>query len=157
MKKIKCAIAGLAALLLLVPLFTLGEEKILIPKKIPEPTVAQLVAAIAPAFGQDPQLIGRIIQCESGGVVAIHDGGRGVGVTGIQSATFALWLPLYLKDAGATLDYGSTADQIRMMSWAFSKGEGYRRQWTTYVALRNGGEYSFFSRILGRQVTAKCK
>lgn len=123
--------------------------------KVSEPTVSEMVATIAPKFNQDPQLITKIIMCESGGKIQSHDGGRGLNITGIHDATFNGWLKEYEKEYNETLNKDSNYDQIKMMSWAFSKG--YSNQWTTYVAYMNGGEYTFYSKMLGKTFTARCK
>lgn len=126
--------------------------------KVEQPkTVIEIIGEIAPRFGQDPKLIEKITWCESHHEVKSHDGGRGTNVTGIHDKTFDGWLPLYEKEQGETLDKASTYDQIKMMAWAFSKGDGYRNQWTSYVAYTNGGIYSFYSKLLKAHFTVKCK
>jgi len=120
-------------------------------------SVPEMIEELAPRFGQDPQLIKKISWCESGHKIKIHDGGYGVGVTGIHRATFAGWLSIYQKEISETLNYNSTYDQLKMMSWAFSKGKSYRNQWTSYVAYTNGGTYSFFSQLLQKHFTVVCK
>lgn len=119
-------------------------------------TVVGMIDYIAPQFGQDPQLISKIAWCESGHKVKSHDGGRAVNITGIHDRTFDGWLPLYKADRGETLNKDSTFDQIKMMSWAFSKGSSYRNQWTTYVAYTKGGTYAFYSRLLKDHFVVKC-
>jgi hypothetical protein len=122
------------------------------PKTIPE-----MIDEIAPKFEQSPKLIKKITWCESNYQVKVHDNGHGKGVTGIHKKTFQLWLPKYEKEQGETLNYDSSYDQLKMMSWAFSKGDSYRNQWTSYVAYMNGGTYSFYSKLLGKNFTVKCK
>lgn len=157
---------GLAlTLTLLIPLHSRGEAKDEI--EVPQPQVVQekpvyetvddIIKYVAPKFGQDPKLISKISYCESKHRVISHDGGRAVNVTGIHNTTFDLWLKTYEKEQGETLDRESTYDQIKMMSWAFSKGDRYRNQWTTYVAYTNGGTYSFYSKLLKGNFTARCK
>lgn len=119
-------------------------------------SVWELASISAIQFGQDPKLINKIVQCESGGKVASHDGGRGVNVTGIHDKTFNYWLPKYEKDTGETLDITSTYDQLKMLSWAFSKGEDYRRHWTSYRSIKNGGTYAFYSNLLKKHYVVKC-
>lgn len=119
-------------------------------------TVKEIINEVAPKFGQDPKLISKITWCESNHKVVNHDNGHGRGVTGIHKATFKRWLPLYIKEVRETLNYDSTYDQLKMMSWAFSKGKSYRNQWTSYVAYTKGGTYSFHSKLLQRDFTVKC-
>lgn len=120
-------------------------------------TVVEMLEHIAPQFKQDPKLISKISWCESGHKVLPHDGGRGRNMTGIHDTTFNGWLPLYEKETGETLNINSVYDQFKMMAWAFSKGDSYRNQWTTYVAYKNGGTYSFYSRLLKKHFTVNCK
>jgi len=120
-------------------------------------SVNAMIEEIAPKFGQDPKLISKITWCESQHKVANHDGGRGINITGIHDKTFKSWLPMYEKEMGETLDIKSSYDQLKLMSYVFSKGESYRRQWTTYVAYINGGTYTFYSKLLNGKFTAKCK
>lgn len=123
-----------------------------------EKTVDELILEIAPKFNQDPQLIKKIIYCESGGKVKSHDNGRGTNITGIHNTTFDYWLKKYKETYyNEELNKNSTYDQIKMMSWAFSQGEEYRRAWTTYVAYKNGGTYTFYSKLLEGTYTARCK
>ena len=119
-------------------------------------SVVEMIDYIAPQFNQDPKLISKISWCESKHKVLSHDGGRGVNITGIHDATFRGWLPLYEKERGETLNKDSTFDQLKMMSWAFSKGSSYRNQWTTYVAYMKGGTYTFYSRLLKGTFTVRC-
>jgi len=145
--------------LLLFPRYTKGDYEILnsLNIEVKPLSVKEMAYLTAMQFGQDPTLISKIMMCESGGRVASHDGGRGVNVTGIHDTTFKGWLPLYQKEVGETLDIKSNYDQLKMMSWAFSKGDTYRRQWTTYRAYKNGGTYTFYSTLMKRWYTVTCK
>ena len=120
-------------------------------------TVDEIINEVAPKFGQDPKLISKITFCESSHKVQSHDGGRAYNITGIHNTTFNYWLKQYEKEMNETLDINSTYDQIKIMSWAFSKGDKYRNQWTSYVSYTNGGTYTFYSKMLGKTFTAKCR
>lgn len=122
-----------------------------------EMSVEEMISSIVPRWNQDPKLISKISWCESQHKVKVHDGGYGLGVTGIHKKTFEKWLIEYEKENVETLDYGSTYDQLKMMTWAFSKGESYRDDWTTYVAYMKGGVYSFHSKLLNGDFTVYCK
>lgn len=128
-----------------------------IKEKRSKMTIPQIIEEVSPMFGQDPKLISKITYCESKFKVVVHDGGHGKGVTGIHKKTFNLWLVKYKKENNETLDYNSSYDQLKMMAYAFSKGDSYRNQWTTYVAYKNGGTYSFYSKLLKKNFTVKCK
>ena len=129
-----------------------GEEEI-----VRDFSVKGMIEELAPRYGQDPALISKISYCESQHKIKSHDGGRAVNITGIHDKTFNYWLPLYEKEQGETLDINSSYDQIKMMSFAFSQGESYRRQWTTYRAYTNGGTYTFYSKLLKGTFTSRCK
>lgn len=117
----------------------------------------EMVVCAATQFNQSPELISKITWCESHHKVKSHDNGRGFNVTGIHNKTFDGWLPMYEKEVGETLNKDSTYDQLKLMSWAFSKGPEYRNQWSTYVAYTKGGTYSFYSRLLKAHFTVYCK
>lgn len=134
------------------PIETIDVQK----AKIDTMSVVEIIDYVAPQFNQDPKLISKISYCESGHTKKNHDNNRGYNVTGIHDKTWYGWLPLYEKERGETLDIDSTFDQLKMMSWAFSKGSSYRNQWTTYVAYTNGGIYTFYSKLLKAWFTVKC-
>lgn len=124
-------------------------------KDINDYTVAELIDYVAPLYGQEATLIGKITWCESGNKIRSHDGGKGLNITGIHDETFADYLPLYEARYHETLNTASTLDQLKMMSFMFSLGEKERRLWTTYVAYKNGGQYTF--PYNGKLFTARCK
>jgi hypothetical protein len=133
-----------------------GDNKVIEEVEI-DYSVPSIIERIAPLFDQDPQLIYKITWCESNHKVVSHDGGRARNVTGIHNATFKGYLPSYEKEMGETLDIHSTYDQIKMMSFMFSKGEKTRRLWSTYRAYTNGGTYTFYSKLLQGTYTSRCK
>lgn len=117
-------------------------------------SIPELIDYIAPQFNQSPELIKKIAYCEANyRHFPVHDGGQGIGTTGILKTTFNGWT----KQMGRTdLRYESNYDQIYVMAWAFSQGEHYRDDWTTYVAYKKGGTYTFIDRH-GVKHTARCK
>jgi hypothetical protein len=140
--------------------FALSKEnpQIMPEISVQELSVKEMSSLTAMMFGQDPKLLNKIMWCESHGQVSDHDGGRGLNVTGIHDQTFDLWLPQYEKDIGESLDKTKTWDQLKMMAWAFSKGEDYRDDWTTYVAYMSPDHtYSFYSTLLKAHFTVVCK
>ena len=119
---------------------------------------ADMIYCASIEFAQDPSLISKISWCESKHKISSHDGGRGVNMTGIHDATFERWNNEFEKEYGYRLDRKSTFDQFRMMAYAFSKGESYRDDWTTYVAyMRPDHTYSFYSTLLEGYYTVVCK
>lgn len=116
-------------------------------------SVSELIDYIAPQYGADKELIKKITWCESKHKALPHDRGLGFGVTGYHRKTFEYHKGLFGR---SELKYESTFDQLTLMSIAFSKGEQYRNLWTTYVAYKNGGTYSFYSNTLQGHYTVKC-
>lgn len=96
-------------------------------------TVKELIKLKAEKYNLSSNMMDEIILCESTyNPNAVHDGHRGVGVTGFHKSTFDLWLKKYEKETNQSLNYNSTFDQLELMSWAFSKGESYRDDWSSY-------------------------
>ena len=126
-------------------------------QKVNQMTVTEMINYIAPQFKQDPHLRKKIMMCESGLRVLPHEGGRGVNATGIHDTTFTGWNKKYAIKHKEKLDKESMYDQIKMMSFAFSQGESYRDDWTSWVAYQKGGTYTFYSRLLKGTYTVKCK
>lgn len=130
------------------------EEKVDVNKM----SYVEMIDYVAPQFGQNPTLIKKVIYNESGFKVQCHDSCRAKNITAIHDTTFKGWLPKYKKEIGETLNINSQYDQIKMLSWAFSKGESYRKKWTTYVSCKNpSGTYSFYSNLLEKNFTVICK
>lgn len=79
-------------LLVLIPHIGTGvkdTEVIIIPVQAQvitpeEMSVEEMISSIAPRWNQDPKLISKISWCESHHEVKVHDGGYGLGVTGIH-------------------------------------------------------------------------
>ena len=158
-----------AILILLLSYFVTGYAKgLMIAKELTPPVSPQealqdpldslegelLITHVTEQYGADTELIKKITWCESGyQSQVIHDGGHGKGMTGIQRATFEHWKKTFNRPE---LRYESNYDQLVIMSLAFNAGDKYRNQWTTYVAYKNGGTYSFYSRQLQGYFTARC-
>ena|SRR3990167_9913691 len=153
MKKLITSLILVSFLILSLPS---SKANYIAPQAPPTRDVKSMIQEISPRFNQSPTLISKIMWCESNHKVALHDNGAGKGVTGIHKNTFRGWLPLYEKEWSETLRYDSSYDQIKMMSWAFSKGNSYRNQWTSYVAYTNGGTYAFYSKLLKKDFVVKC-
>lgn len=126
-------------------------------RRVETMTVPEMIDYIAPQYGQSPEVIKKITWCESGHKILPHDGHKGTNITGIWDSTFKSWLPLYEKEIGETLNINSQFDQIKMMSFAFSKGDEYRYQWSTYHAYVNGGKAKIWSRYYNKYIIVYCK
>src|SRR3990167_512271 len=102
--------------------------------------------------GVDPKLISKVIECESQWKEnAVGDGNRAYGLFQYHKASFKNHAKLY----GEELDYYSSFDQIKLGTWAIANGMG--REWTSFRAIKNGGTYSFYSKLLQKNFVAKCK
>lgn len=116
-------------------------------------SVPELIEHYAVVYNQDPQLLKSVAYCESRYKTSLKgDGGRAYSVFQIHKPTFERWE----KQMGQDLDYNNYRDHIKLAAWAFSKGESYRDDWTTYVAIRKGGTYSFYSKLLKKHYTIRC-
>jgi len=99
-------------------------------------TIPEIIKKFSNEYNLSSQMMSEIIFCESSfNTHAIHDGGQGKGVTGFHKNTFLAWE----KQSGMNLNYDSTYDQIKLMSWAFAQGEKYRDDWTSYNRYKKYG------------------
>ena len=115
-------------------------------------TIEQQVTYFSELYGADTDIVEKVIQCESRGIVnAIGDSGRSIGIAQFQKPTFLM----LSKKLGEELDFNSSHDQIKLLSWSIANG--YGRNWTSYVAIKNGGTYSFYSNQLKRHFRVTCK
>jgi len=105
-------------------------------------------------YGIDARVFKKVMWCESGySPNKVGDGGRAKNVLQYHRATFIG----DAKEMGEDLDYNSYHDQIKAGAWSFSQGESYKRRWTAYRAIMNGGTYSFYSTLLQQHYTVNCK
>ena len=112
-----------------------------ITQKSTQEVVQDIIKEKSEKYNLNYSMMSKVIFCESGFQTnANHDGGRGKGVTGFHRATFNTWMARYFKETNQTLNYDSAYDQIELMSWAFTKGESYRDDWTSYNKLIRYGE-----------------
>ena len=123
-------------------------------KTLAEYSVLELIDYYSSIYRQDPVLLKKVAWCESQYEKDLPgDGGRAYSVFQIHKPTFEQWS----KEMGELLDYGNYQDHIKVATWAFAQGEEYRKKWTTYVAIKNGGTYSFYSKLLKKHFTVFCK
>ena len=122
-------------------------------RTVQEYSVQELAKYFADYYGADYRDFYSTGWCESGwNPEAQGDGKRANNVLQIHQPTFNQWA----KEMGEELDYNSTYDHIKVGAWAFAQGESYRRAWTAYRALENGGTYSFYSKLLDKHFTVHC-
>jgi len=93
-----------------------------------------------------------VIACESQyNPTAKGDGNRALGVAQFHKATFERLSKLM----GEELDYYSYYDQTKLLAWGLENG--YGNNWSAYRAIKNGGTYSFYSKLLGKHYTSVCR
>lgn len=104
-------------------------------------------------YGSDYNLVMSVLDCESDFRMVPGDGGRSFGIGQFSKETFAR----HSKLLGENLDYYSKHDQIKLVAYIFSLGrKDLMREWSTYVAIERGGEYSFWSSVNNRHYTIQC-
>lgn len=107
-------------------------------------------------FGVDSRIVNKVLECESSyDHTAKGDGNRSKGIAQFQEPTWKWMEAKYYKEYGEHLDYKSSHDQIKLTAYAISKGWG--NNWTSYVAIKKGGTYSFYSNQLKKHFTVYCK
>lgn len=148
---------NLIVLLVLLPLVVLAKPIKTAELEIKEIPISELsineqINHYATLNGIEGSLIKKIVKCESEfKTTALGDGGRAYGLMQYHKASFERHAKLF----GEELDYYSSHDQIKLGTFAISKGMG--REWTSYRAIMNGGEYSFYSKLLQKNFTVRCK
>lgn len=114
--------------------------------------VQQQIDHFSELNGVDPKLITRMVECEShGSSKALGDGGRAFGILQYHKATFER----HAKELGENLDYYSVYDQIKLGTWAIANGKA--TEWSSYVAIQQGGTYAFYSKLLKGNYVVVCK
>lgn len=114
-------------------------------------TTKELVTKYAQVYNVNSKVMLAMMRCESSGnQSAIGDGGRAKGIYQYHTGT---WERIEDK-LGKDMDINSEHDQVHMTAYALSQGMG--SQWTSYVAIKNGGTYSFYSKLMKQHYTVKC-
>jgi hypothetical protein len=125
--------------------------------QIQDAPISVQIDHFAKLYGVDGSIVSKVIECESEGRhyaengMIQGDGGLSMGIAQFQKSTFERME----KKLGEDLNYESSFDQIKLLSFAISQGWG--REWTAYRAIMNGGTYSFYSRQLNKHFTVHCK
>lgn len=133
---------------------------ITIPK---EKTPADYIKAAAAKFGADETELLKVGTCES------H---LGKTTKGDFNGTTYLAYGLFMYHKGTwtrmsklynaiyperNLSIDSIEDQAELTAFIFAKYPSMKREWSTYVAYKNGGTYSFYSKVLKGNYTVVCK
>lgn len=120
--------------------------------KITEQPISMQIDYFATLYGTDSSVVKKVVECESGGYhKAVGDGGRSNGIAQFQKSTFLRME----KKMGEDLNYDSSSDQIKLLTYAISQGWG--NEWTAYRAIKNGGRYAFYSSQLKKHFVVYCK
>lgn len=124
--------------------------------QIPELPISMQIDYFANVYGVDSSLIKKVVQCESqGSQNAVGDSGRSKGIAQFQKPTWDALVDKYQEQYNEELDYASSHDQLKLLT--FSVATGYGNRWTAYRAIKNGGKYSFYSSQLKKHFTVYCK
>ena len=140
---------------LILPLVAFAKPKITEELKINPLDLGykEQIVHFSKLYGGDEKIALAVAHCESNGKhSAIGDGGHSRGIYQFQKSTFLRME----KEFGEDLDYGSRYDQIKLGSWALAQKK-YQNEWTTFVAIKKGGKYSFYSSLNKRHYTVSCK
>lgn len=144
---------SLIGLMLLLPLVAFAKPVTTSDLEIPEQSYTMQIDYFADLYGSDSSIVKKVVQCESQyNPTALGDGGRSKGIAQFQEETFTRMS----KILGEELDYHSSHDQLKLLSFAMSRPE-LAREWTSWRAIQNGGKYSFYSNQLKRHFVVYCK
>jgi hypothetical protein len=127
-------------------------EPVLVIEEVLEPI--DYIYKWADFYKVDKVELKKIASCESNlGKIKTGDKGLAHGLYQYHTGT---WLKAE-KLIGEDLDINNIHDQAKMTAFLWAKYPSWKTQWTTYVAYKNGGTYSFYSRVLKGYYTVVCK
>lgn len=129
-----------------------GVKPIIIIEKVLSPI--DYIYKWADYYKADKVELKKIASCESNlGKIKVGDKGLAHGLFQYHVGT---WIKAE-KLIGEELDIDSIDDQAKMTAFIWVNHPEWKTQWTTYVAYKNGGTYSFYSRVLQGYYTVVCK
>lgn len=121
-------------------------------RTVQEMSLQEVVYHYAEEYGTPGDVLNQVMLCESRGEQDTKgDHGMSHGIFQIQTETWKR----FTKEMGESLDINSPIDQSKVAAWAFANG--HAGEWTTYVALKNGGTYTFWYKLEKRYYTVHCK
>lgn len=123
------------------------------------PTDKELIKLYAEKYGSDPEMLLDVMMHESGGDPrAVGDMGNSKSYFQYFDETWNRYVKRYNKTFGTNekFDLYSIHDNIKLTAWVFSLGEAERNEWTTYRCLKNGGKYTFYSKLYKKKMTITC-
>jgi hypothetical protein len=150
MKRKILVIASLSVLLVLS--FIIRAKAYAPELELKDQPIENIVTYFAEVNGLDPKLALAVMRCESGGIQStVGDKGHSHGIFQYFTDTWER----HSKELGETLDINSPFDQAKLATFAIAHGHG--NEWTTYTAIKNGGKYSFYSKINKKHYTVRCE
>ena len=142
-------------LALLLPLVAFAAKPITTQElEIPQPSTPQeYIKYYANLYNTDPNVLLSVAKCESQFKQSTRgDNGLAVGIFQYHRGTWTRMSKLY----GQELDINSVADQAKLTAFIYSNYPSIRNEWSTYVAIKKGGTYSFYSTLLKQNFNVKC-
>lgn len=109
-------------------------------------------------YGADEALLQRMADCESNWNED-PNGDKKDGVylaKGMYQYHTETWLR-HSGYMGENLDRLSYHDQAKLVAWISVNKPEALTEWTSYRAIRNGGTYTFHSKLLNKSFTVTCK
>lgn len=142
----------IVSFVLLFSLFGLPTKDSAEELQIKEMSAKEQVWFYSTIYGANPVIVDKVIQCESGyNNSAIGDGKNAQGIGQFWEETFNRMS----KKLGEKLDYNSSHDQIKLLSFAMANPT-LAKEWTSYRAIINGGSYTFYSKYFKKTITVYC-
>lgn len=142
--------------MLVVPLVVFAKPLTTKELEIPELPYTMQIDYFANLYGADSSIVKKVVECESQwNEDALGDGGRSYGLGQFQKQTWNALVDEYQKQYNEELNYKSSHDQLKLLTFSISEGHG--SHWTAYRAIKNGGTYKFYSNQLKKNFIVKCK
>lgn len=117
--------------------------------------IQAIITHYAKHYGVDVQVALAVARCESRyGTLPDGDNGMAKGLWQYWDDTWNRHYKEFHEETGITLIKGNQKDDTELAMWAIANGKG--NEWTTFVAIKKGGTYSFYSKALKKQFTVKC-
>lgn len=125
-----------------------------IPVNPRELSPTEVISYYSKQYGADEPVMQKMAECESNhNPMAVGDGGRALNIYQYHKGTFLT----HSKMMGEELNYNSFHDQAKLAAWISVNRPEELQAWTSYRAIKNGGTYKFYSKLLGRWFTVECK
>lgn len=132
----------------------------IVPEKTQEQQILDTIIEASNTYKVDKDILYSVLKCESGldpDTNGDYKNGEylATNIAQYHKGTFIRHNKKFFEDYKQQLDYSSWSDHIKLTAFALSKG--YGNEWTTYRAIKNGGQYSFYSKLLEKNFTVVCK